>query len=200
MVEAIKQFFTDTFTNPYVATILIAMIPVVELRGAIPYMYFARLSSRGFAGISKAFLTAFIGSSLVVPILLLLLLPTINWLKKRKIFRRMAEWVERHFVKKSQKLEQKIAKKEGEETVDVEAKQVDEQALLRKKKRIERAKYLGVFAFTAIPLPLTGVWSASAVAAFLKLDFKKSAFWIILGNLVAGIIVSLICLFTNWMI
>ena len=199
MVEAIKQFFTNTFTNPYVATILIAMIPIVELRGAIPYMYFARLSTRGFAGVSKAFLTAFIGSSLVVPFLLLLLIPTINWLKKRKIFRRLAEWVEKHFAKKSQKLEDKIAKKEGEDA-PLDLAQPDEQAVLRKKKRIERAKYLGVFAFTAIPLPLTGVWTASAVAAFLKLDFKKSMFWIILGNFVAGIIVSMICLFTNWMI
>ncbi len=196
MVEAIKQFFTNTFTNPYVATILIAMIPVVELRGAIPYMYFARLSSRGFASISKAFLTSFIGSSLVVPFLLLLLIPTINWLKKRKLFRRMAEWMERHFYKKSQKLEQKAEKKDSEDQTGEE----DEEKLARRKKKIERAKYLGVFAFTAIPIPLTGVWSASAVAAFLKLDFKKSLFWILLGNLVAGIIVSLICAFTNWMI
>ena len=196
MAEAIKKFFTETFTNPYVATILIAMVPIVELRGAIPYMYFARLTTRGFASISKAFLTSFIGSSIVVPILLLLLLPTINWLKKRKLFRRMAEWIERHFYKKSQKLEQKVEQKEGEEQVG----EADEQALVRRKKRIERAKYLGVFAFTAIPLPLTGVWSASAVAAFLKLDFKKSLFWIVLGNFVAGIIVSLICAFTGWMV
>ena len=132
----------------------------------------------------------------MVPILLLLLLPTINWLKKRKLFRRMAEWIERHFYKKSQKLEQKVEQKE----VEMQAEEVDEQALVRRKKRIERAKYLGVFAFTAIPLPLTGVWSASAVAAFLKLDFKKSLFWIVLGNFVAGIIVSLVCVFTNWMI
>lgn len=194
MAEAIKDFFVNTFTNPYVATLLIAMIPIVELRGAIPFMYFTKSFglTRDFAGISKAFLTSFIGSSLVVPILLLLLIPTINRLKKTRLFHKLAEAIERHFHKKSAKLEDKAnAKVEGEET--------DEATALKRKKRIERAKYLGLFAFTAVPLPLTGVWSASAVAAFLHLDFKKSLFWILLGNLTAGVIVSFICYFTVWL-
>lgn len=180
MKEAIEQLF-NAIANPYVSGILISMMPIVELRGGIPYIYF-RLGAGGFADLSKAFLCAFVGSSLVIPLLLLLLIPVLGWLKKRKIFKKPALWIENHFNKKSQKLEEKS---ENESSEEDEAN--------RAKKR-ERVKYLGLYIFTAIPLPLTGVWSASAVAAFLKMDFKKSCFFIMLGNLTAGLIISALSL------
>jgi uncharacterized membrane protein len=184
MIDSIKEFFNTTFTNPYIAGIIISMLPIFELRGGIPYIYF-RLGAGGFANLSKAFMCAFIGSSLVIPILLLLLLPTLKWLKRRKTFTKMAHSVENHFDKKSKKLEQKSI-------IDGEKAQLSE-----REKRTEKYKYFGLFLFTAVPLPLTGVWSASAVAAFLKLDFKKSLFFILLGNFTAGILVSSICLIFN---
>jgi uncharacterized membrane protein len=180
MTETIKEFFSSTFSNPYIAGIIISMLPIFELRGGIPYIYF-RLGAGGFNNLSKAFMCAFIGSSLVIPILLLLLLPILAWLKKTKLFKKLAFSIESHFNKKSKKLEEK-----SNNCVDA-----NEEKQLKKKEKI---KYIGLFVFTAIPLPLTGVWSASAVAAFLKLDFKKSMFYIMLGNLTAGILVSVICL------
>jgi len=181
MTEVIKEFFSSTFTNPYVAGIIISMLPIFELRGGIPYIYF-RLGAGGFGNLSKAFMCAFIGSSLVIPLLLLLLLPTLAWLKRTKMFSKLAHSVEKHFNKKSQKLEDKSISENVR--TDIE----------ESRKKTEKIKYWGLFCFTAIPLPLTGVWSASAVAAFLKLDFKKSLFYIMLGNLTAGILVSAICL------
>ena len=51
-------------------------------------------------------------------------------------------------------------------------------------------KQLGVFVFVAIPLPMTGVWTGTAVAAFLDLKFKDVILPISLGNLVAGLLIS----------
>ena len=53
-------------------------------------------------------------------------------------------------------------------------------------------KYFTLFLFTAIPLPLTGVWSASAIAGMLEMKFSKALFVIVLGNFVAGLIISLL--------
>ncbi|WP_242845972.1 COG2426 family protein [Clostridium novyi] len=39
--------------------------------------------------------------------------------------------------------------------------------------KLEKYKEIGLITFIAIPLPTTGVWTGSVVAAFLKLDFKK---------------------------
>ncbi len=186
MAEAIKNFFSETFSNPYVATILISMLPIVELRGGIPFLFFKLRGSMGtFEALSRSLMTAFIGSSLMIPILLLLLIPTINFLKKTKIFRKLAEFIENHFNKKKKKIEEKVNREENGDTETEEAE-------LKRRRKINRIKYFGVYAFTAIPLPLTGVWSASAVAAFLKLDFKKSLLAIMLGNLTAGIIVCIV--------
>ena len=56
---------------------------------------------------------------------------------------------------------------------------------------------LGVFVFVAIPLPLTGVWTGSAVASIVKLPYGKAVASVIGGNLVASLIILLLCRFFN---
>ena len=53
-------------------------------------------------------------------------------------------------------------------------------------------KQLGVFIFVAIPLPLTGVWTGTAIAVFLNLKFKEVILPVMLGNVVAGLLISLL--------
>jgi membrane protein DedA with SNARE-associated domain len=47
----------------------------------------------------------------------------------------------------------------------------------------------------AIPLPLTGVWTGSAVAALTKLPYPKALVSVVAGNLVATSIITLLCFF-----
>ena len=49
-----------------------------------------------------------------------------------------------------------------------------------------------MFIFVAIPLPMTGVWTGTAIAVFLGLKFKQAFVPIALGNLVAGVIISVL--------
>jgi len=68
---------------------------------------------------------------------------------------------------------------------------------VRKKvhKKIERYGYLGLTLFVAIPLPITGAYTGTLAAWFFKMNWKKSFLAVALGVLIAGIIVSLVCLF-----
>lgn len=62
----------------------------------------------------------------------------------------------------------------------------------RHHKKIEKYGYLGIFLFVAVPLPGTGVWTGSLLAAMLGLSPKKVIPLIYAGNLVAGL--AMICI------
>lgn len=48
---------------------------------------------------------------------------------------------------------------------------------------------LALLLFTAIPFPLSGVWTATFAAVALKIPFKHAFFGILLGQVSAGIII-----------
>lgn len=57
-------------------------------------------------------------------------------------------------------------------------------------KKLERYKELGLIAFVGIPLPTTGLWTGTAVAAFLGLDFKKSMTCAFIGGIISAILIT----------
>lgn len=60
------------------------------------------------------------------------------------------------------------------------------------------SKYVALSCFTAVPLPLTGVWSASLIAGLTKLNIHFAFISISIGAMIsAGIITLLCCLFNN---
>lgn len=61
-----------------------------------------------------------------------------------------------------------------------------------KKSQIEKYGFWGVVLFVGIPLPGTGAWTGSLIAAMLDMDKKKSFIAVLIGVLVAGIIMSII--------
>ena len=58
--------------------------------------------------------------------------------------------------------------------------------------KIDKYGYWGVFAFVAIPLPGTGVWTGSLLASVLGLRPAKAIPVVIVGNVVAGILMLLL--------
>lgn len=60
------------------------------------------------------------------------------------------------------------------------------------KNQYARYGAFALFLFTAIPLPMTGVWSATVAAVALKIPFKSAVLGIAFGALAAGIIVSIL--------
>lgn len=62
-----------------------------------------------------------------------------------------------------------------------------------KSDQIQKYEFFGLLLFVGIPLPGTGAWTGSLVAALLDVDIKKASFAIFLGLLLATIIM---CLFS----
>lgn len=60
--------------------------------------------------------------------------------------------------------------------------------------KFEKYKEAALITFIGIPLPTTGVWTGTAIATFLKLDFKKSMFCAMIGALISAVVITLICI------
>ncbi|MBU3113347.1 COG2426 family protein [Clostridium lacusfryxellense] len=60
----------------------------------------------------------------------------------------------------------------------------------KNKSKFEKFEAIALITFIAIPLPTTGVWTGTAIAAFLKLDFKKSVMCAVIGSFICGLIVT----------
>ncbi len=65
-----------------------------------------------------------------------------------------------------------------------------EKKALKKKDKIEKYEFLGILLFVGIPLPGTGAWTGSLIAALLDMNKKKSLVAAILGVILAGIIMT----------
>lgn len=161
------DFIQNLIGNDYIATSIMSLIPLIELKGSI---VFARGAGMGFL---EALGLSFLGSTLVFFLIFFLLKPVLNLLKKIKWFNKFACKVENYFAEKAQETLDKQSEKKGK-------KAMSERLL----------KQIGVFLFVAIPLPLTGVWTGTAIAVFLNLKFKDAVLPIVLGNLVAGLLIS----------
>ena len=60
----------------------------------------------------------------------------------------------------------------------------------RRAKTIEKYGWFGLVILVAIPLPVTGAWTGSILAALLGMRFKYAFSAIVVGVLIAGVIVT----------
>lgn len=161
------EFIQNLIGNDLLATIIMSFVPLIELKGGI---IFAR--GVGFSFFEALGLT-YLGSTAVFFPIFFLLVPILNLLKKIKWFNAFATKVECYFQDKATEIIEERKKKHGDSKLS--------ETLL---------KQLGVFIFVAIPLPMTGIWTGTAIAVFLGLSFKKAILPAVVGNLVAGLIIS----------
>ncbi|MDR1917952.1 MAG: small multi-drug export protein [Christensenellaceae bacterium] len=133
-------------------TFFVSMLPVIELRGGIPFGV-----SRGLT-IWQSFFVALLGNIIIGVVIIALLNPVLEMLQKTKFFNKMAARISNKFNTKAKKIK-------------------------------NANKFFGVVAFIAVPLPLTGVWTGSAIAVFLRLPFWQSVLAAALGVTIAGTII-----------
>jgi len=161
-------FIQNLIGNDKIATLLMSFIPLIELKGGI---IFARGAGLGFF---ESFFLSYLGSTVAFIPVFFLLVPILDLLKKIKWFKAFADKIELFFKDKAAGALIK-AEKSG------------------KKARTETFyKMLGTFIFVAIPLPMTGVWTGTAVAVFLNLKFKDAILPVVIGNFIAGAIISVL--------
>lgn len=175
MVEFIKELVVSIFgNNVWLGIIILAMIPVTELRTALPFAMSSVWGSKKLSWWS-AYICSVVGSTIPALIIVPLLLPIFAWMKKTKWFSRLANALDKRFSNKSEGIDRKVKSEKD-------------------LKKTENIKFWGVLTFVAIPLPLTGAWTGSAVAAYLKMHWVKGVVAVFLGNCISGLIMLGICL------
>jgi len=192
IMSFIENFFASVFGgNPAIATVCIALLPVVELRGAIPFGTSEKLFGFDALGIWSALLLGVLSCIFVASVLLLLLRPVFEVLKKIKGFNKVIFYLEEKFVKKANKVcgndkrkNEKVLAKNGYVYGMRNSEQVEKKA----QKKAMRRQLLFIVLFASVPLPLTGVWTASAVAVFLGLPYLRSLLAISVGTMISGLI------------
>ncbi len=154
MKEIIQQFFLET-VGKELCVLFCSMIPIIELRGAIPLG--AALGLPWW----QNYILAIIGNMIPVPFILLFIKRIIAWMTtcRVKFFRKIGLWL----IKKADKNRDKI----------------------------EKYSFWGVCIFVGIPLPMTGAWTGSLVAATIDMKFWKAILSCLLGVMAAGVVMSL---------
>lgn len=155
MVEAIKTFFLET-VGEELCVFFCSMIPIIELRGAIPMG-----AVFGLPWWFSYFLSV-VGNMLPVPIILLFVKSVITWMGKSKVrfFNKIADFLNKRVEKRRDK--------------------------------IEKYSFWGVCLFVAVPLPVTGAWTGSLVAAMIDMKFWKALLSCLIGVMIAGVIMTVI--------
>ena len=164
---------------------LISILPIVELRGAIPF-------GVGFGlPFYITYPLAVAGNLLPVPFILLFIPKILDFLSRFKCFRPIVSWLHR----KADKGSKKLIKEDGEkpdvvyETIEENEKGV---ASKNENRKMSSATFIALLSFVAIPLPVTGAWTGALIASLFSFPRKRSFLAILLGVLISGVIVSLI--------
>lgn len=95
----LMQWLTETSAGEFTLTMLVSMIPVVELRGGIPFGVAAGLP------VWVAFLAAVIGNLIPVPFIIVYIRRIFQWMRRRiPALNRMVDSLERKAHLKGQKV------------------------------------------------------------------------------------------------
>ena len=108
MIEFVGSIFSSIFgTHSAIATVIISMFPLIELKGGIPVGMSVDFWGNYALNGTESFLFALLGSCLVVPILALIFKPIISWLKRTKLFRNLGNMLDQKVKSHSENINQK---------------------------------------------------------------------------------------------
>ena len=145
----------------YIITFLISMVPIVELRGAVPFGLSPAMG--GALPVVPLYILCILGNMIPVPFIFFFARKILTWGADKKVIGKFFTWC----LEKGEKGGQKLQEKAG------------------------RGLYVALFLFVGIPLPGTGAWTGTLAASFLDMDFKKSCVAVMAGVILAGIIMGI---------
>lgn len=180
MIQDLITQISNAIGNPYLTLYVISIIPIVELRGAIlfmPYMFDT------IGEMMLGMLCCIAGSTTVIVPLILITRPLLKKLRRSKWFSKIGKRMEANLADRA------------ESAYDEE--KIEEREAKRKRKPLSKdtKKFLGLFVFVAVPLPMTGAWTGSCIGSFLDFPVWKASLAVFFGNIVAGLILTTITYF-----
>ena len=152
----------------YLIIFFISMIPMIELRGAVPVAlspkdmtFFGCLQGMGLP-VLPSYLVCILGNMMPVPIIFFFARRVLEWGADKPYIGKLFNF----FLEKGHKGGQKLHEKAG------------------------RGLFVALLLFVGIPLPGTGAWTGTLAASLLDMDFKSSVTAVLLGVILAGIIMG----------
>ncbi|MCR5237608.1 MAG: small multi-drug export protein [Lachnospiraceae bacterium] len=149
----------------YLIEFIVSMIPLIELRGAIPIAAVMGLTDT-LQHTILTFVVAIIGNMLPVPIIYLFARKVLEWGKDKPVIGKFFTFC----LVKGEKGGQKLQEKAG------------------------RGLFVALALFVGIPLPGTGAWTGTLAASILDMKFKETVVAAMLGVLLAGVIMMTLSL------
>ncbi|MBO6137207.1 MAG: small multi-drug export protein [Lachnospiraceae bacterium] len=146
----------------YLIIFVISMVPLVELRAAMPISQAPDLFGPALPFI-PSLIVCMIGNMLPVPIIFLFARKVLEWGKDKKVIGKFFTFC----LEKGHKGGEKLQATAG------------------------RGLYVALMLFVGIPLPGTRAWTGTLAASLLDVDFKKSCIAVMAGVLMAGLIMGL---------
>lgn len=147
----------------YLIIFFVSMVPLIELRGAIPYAFY--FIEQGYElNIPLCYLIAIVGNMLPVPVIFFFARKVLEWGKDKPVIGKFFTFC----LEKGHKGGEKLQAKAG------------------------RGLFVALLLFVGIPVPGTGAWTGTLAASLLDMDFKQSVIAVMLGVILAGIIMGLL--------
>ena len=147
----------------YLYVFFISMVPLIELRGAIPVAQGIKVLNQSFS-MPLAYVIIAIGNMLPVPIIFFFARKVLEWGADKPVIGKFF----RFCLEKGRKGGEKLTEKAG------------------------RGLYWALLLFVGIPLPGTGAWTGTLAASLLDMDFKKSTVAVMGGVALAGVIMAVV--------
>ena len=138
----------------YIIVFFISMVPLIELRGAIPYAI-----AQGLPYV-PSYIIAILGNMLPVPFIYLFARKVLLWGADKPVIGKFFTYC----IGKGEKGGKKLQATAG------------------------KGLFVALLLFVGIPLPGTGAWTGSLIAALLGVKFKKAFPAVIIGICMATVI------------
>ncbi len=147
----------------YLIVFFWSMVPLVELRGAIPIAHGINALNPDF-NLRLAYVVIAIGNMIPMPFIFFFARKVLLWGKDKPVIGKFFTFC----LDKGEKGGKKLQEKAG------------------------GGLYLALLLFVGIPVPGTGAWTGTLAASILDMDFKKSVLAVIGGIALAGTIMGIL--------
>lgn len=148
----------------YLIVFFVSMVPLIELRGAIPWAYGYKAADPSF-NLLAAYIIIAIGNMLPMPVIYFFARKVLEWGKDKPVIGGFFTFC----LEKGEKGGKKLQEKAG------------------------RGLFVALMLFVGIPLPGTGAWTGTLAASILDMDFKSTILAVVCGIALAGCIIGLVC-------
>ena len=148
----------------YLIVFFVSMVPLVELRGAIPWAYGYKAADPTF-NLLAAYIIIAIGNMIPMPIIYFFARKVLEWGKDKPVIGGFFTFC----LEKGEKGGKKLQEKAG------------------------KGLFVALLLFVGIPVPGTGAWTGTLAASILDMDFQSTILAVIGGIALAGCIIGLVC-------